>query len=380
MIKLRELINLTEQAPQPMKGAPPSPVPEPEPVGAPPADTAPTPEDPSEYDWTRDFRAFEDTKNKQEAAAKKGLVNKMNKFLLNKTITANASRGYGQPKSDYTIENIKKVSVEFWYDKYVVIVSDSNDKKYFLTPGVNLKIDQGAAGGEQPAQPGADQAPVEPPPEQTPPEPEVPAEPKAEEPPAESPPEGGLPAEPKAAMEPPPAAPKTPAPKAPAPSPAPKAPTPTAPKVPAPKAPEPEVPAPAPKKKRVLPQPVAEDAPTESSRPLKADDIRDVANVFYDFLPDDVKDKMGRRFDVTKYFKQGTSSGGGEGWNSEYTIEIPEEIFGGNLDIREFKLHAQDYMRSSGGPGQPFSRGYVDIQKHGRFYVFTFSESGGLDI
>jgi len=373
MIKLKHLISLTEQAPVAAKMAPPPAAPEPGADTAaaplPAADTAPTPEDPSEYDWTRDFRAFEDTKNKQEAAAKKGLVTKMNKFLLNKTITANASRGYGQPKSDYTIESIKKVSVEFWYDKYVVIVTDGNDKKYFLTPGVNIKVDQGAAGGEQPTAPGADQAPTEPPPEQTPPEPEAPVEPKAEEPPVDTPPEGGAPAEPKAAMEPPaPAAPKAPAP-------APKAP---APKAPVPQAPE--VPAPAPKKKKLPPQPIAEDEANKNSRPLKAEDIRDIANVFYDFIPDAVNDKLGRRFDITKYFKQGTSSGGGDGWSSEYTIEIPDDIFGGNLDIRDFQLYVRDALRSSGGPGEPFSNGSVDVQKQGRLYVFTFRESGGLDI
>ena len=57
----------------------------------------------------------------------------MNERILNKTIVANASRGYGQPKTDYTIKAIKKISVEFWYKDYVVIATDENDKKYFLT-------------------------------------------------------------------------------------------------------------------------------------------------------------------------------------------------------------------------------------------------------
>jgi hypothetical protein len=367
MIKLRHLISLTEQAPQPAKMAPPPAAPE---LGAdtsaapPPADTAPTPEDPSEYDWTRDFRAFEDTKNKQEAAAKKGLVAKMNKFLLNKSITANASRGYGQPKSDYTIESIKKVSVEFWYDKYVVIVTDGNDKKYFLTPGVNIKIDQGAAaGGEQPAAPGADQAPTEPPPEQTPPEPEAPMEPKAEEPPAETPPEGGAPAEPKAAMEPPPPA----APKAPAPPPA--AP---APKAPAPAAPKPEVPAPAPKKKKLPPQPIAEEI---NERPYNKQYVnRDFGPLFQPFIQKQSK------LDLTPCFISGRTSNNGKGWNSTVKLSILAESLVKNFDEREFQLHVKDVSRSSGGPGQSYSHGGVDIQKHGRFYEFTFNKNGGLDI
>ena len=368
MIKLKHLISLTEQAPVAAKMAPPPAAPEPGADTAaaplPAADTAPTPEDPSEYDWTRDFRAFEDTKNKQEAAAKKGLVTKMNKFLLNKTITANASRGYGQPKSDYTIESIKKVSVEFWYDKYVVIVTDGNDKKYFLTPGVNIKVDQGAAGGEQPTAPGADQAPTEPPPEQTPPEPEAPVEPKAEEPPVDTPPEGGAPAEPKAAMEPPPEAPK-----APAPAPPPAAPTP---KAPAPAAPEPEVPVPAPKKKKLPPQPIAEEI---NERPYNKQYVnRDFGPLFQPFIQKQSK------LDLTPCFISGRTSNNGKGWNSTVKFSILAESLVKNFDGREFQLHVKDVSRSSGGPGQSYSRGGVDIQKHGRFYEFTFDKLGGLDI
>ena len=181
-IKLRQLLNLTEQAPQPPMGDPLSPAPAPVTTTryehrrqcsqTPPAtpDTSPEPEDPGEYDFTKDFRAFEDKKNKAEADAKKVLLDKMNERLLSKTIVANASRGYGQPKTDYTIKAVKKVSVEFWYKDYVVIVSDENDKKYFLTPGINIKIEsegsEPAPGGEQPPIPGQEDQQAAPTPEQ----------------------------------------------------------------------------------------------------------------------------------------------------------------------------------------------------------------------
>lgn len=175
-IKLRNLLNLTEQAPQPPQpapvpaptqpgGAPDSEAPAPAPSGA----EAPTPSDPSEYDFTKDFRAFEDTKNKAEAEAKKKLLDQMNEKILGKKVVANASRGYGQPKTDYTIEKVKKVSVEFWYKDWVVIVTDENDKKFFLTPGVNIKIEQAGPSPESPAQA---QAPA---PEGQPTEPAAPA-------------------------------------------------------------------------------------------------------------------------------------------------------------------------------------------------------------
>ena len=167
-IKLRNLLNLTEQAPvAPPTGdptmAPPATTAAPagmnaggmeEPETPPTPDTSPEPEDPNEYDFTKDFRAFEDKKNKAEADAKKVLMDKMNERLLGKTIIANSSRGYGQPKTDYTIKNVKKISVEFWYKDYVVIASDENDKKYFLTPGINIKIEQGE--GEDVPAPGAE--------------------------------------------------------------------------------------------------------------------------------------------------------------------------------------------------------------------------------
>ena len=77
-IKLRNLLNLTEQAPSAPDPLSPTPAPIQPGMNAggqddqqtPPAtpDTSPEPEDPGEYDFTKDFRAFEDKKNKAEAA------------------------------------------------------------------------------------------------------------------------------------------------------------------------------------------------------------------------------------------------------------------------------------------------------------------------
>src|ERR1035438_2165874 len=101
-IKMKNLLSLTEQAPQsplPDLGAPVA-----APVAPPPAgmdagkpqqqppetpETGPQPEDPGEYDFTKDFREFEDKKNKAEAEAKKVVLDKMNEKLLGKTVVAN---------------------------------------------------------------------------------------------------------------------------------------------------------------------------------------------------------------------------------------------------------------------------------------------------
>lgn len=369
MIKLRELLNVTEQAPQPPQSAPvpaqsqPTSAPTPqEPTPAPTPDTAPTPEDPSEYDFTRDFRAFEDTKNKAEAAAKKKLLDKMNKMMLGKKVVANASRGYGQPKTDYTIESVKKVSVEFWYKDWVVIVSDENDKKFFLTPGINIKIETGGAAVEPgaeptPGEPQADQAPAEPPkqPEAPTPEPEAPApEPEAGgQPPApESP---AQPAEQPPAQEPQPA-------------------TPEQPNVLAKK-----------KKKVVSPTPVAEEQETVT----EPDELEGLTQKL---TPDDAQQVVGpyfsqffgggsQRFDVRPFVKKALSAEGDQygGWRVYYELHVPTQLLG-NFDQHDFKLEVRDSERRSGGPGQPFSHGYVDIQTIGRFYVFKFTMNGGLDI
>jgi hypothetical protein len=384
-IKLKELLNFTEQAPQPppvpgQPAQPPaaaptpaagqSPTPE---APAPEGDEPPSPDNPGEYDFTRDFKNFESTIEKSKQQAKKKFLDKMNQMLKDKKVTINASRGYGQPQKDYTIEKVTKASVDWYYNKNVVVLTDENGKEYFLTPGVNVKIEAAAAAEpETPeGQPGTE-APTAPPnpaaggppttgtatqtgPQATGAQTTSPEEPSAQvakpgmtgttPPPGGPPPEGVKPEEEPAPEENPQQAALK-------------------------------------KKKKITPAPaMAEEATDGGATAMKAEDVKDIGNLIAEFVPDNVKQSMGGRFDVRKYFKHGLSDRGGDGgWSSDYTIEIPAEIFGGNLDEREFKLEAQNQLRSSGGPGQPFSRGRVDVTRHGRYYVFEFHESGGLDI
>ena len=376
MIKLRELLNVTEQAPQPPQTAPvpaqssPTSAATPqEPIPAPTPDTAPTPEDPSEYDFTRDFRAFEDTKNKAEAAAKKKLLDKMNKVMLGKKVIANASRGYGQPKTDYTIESVKKVSVEFWYKDWVVIVSDENDKKFFLTPGINIKIETGGAAVEPGAEttpdgPQADQAPTEPPkvPEPPAPEPEIPAKPK-------------VPTATATGITPPPSEPKA----------EPEVPTTATGTTTDPTSPEQPLVRPAPlkkKKKAVIPAtPVAED--------LGGNEEENVGKVLLD--KNNAQEDLGRlfaeftknnRFDVRPFVTRARSSGrDADGmYNNQYRLRIPVNVLGNDFNPKEFELFVKTEERRYGGPGEPFSNGYVNIQPVGKTYIFNFELSGGLDI
>jgi hypothetical protein len=362
-IKLRKLLNLTEQAPQPPAGNPAAPVPAPaapvgmnagaseEPTAEPPVspDTAPEPEDPSEYDFTRDFRAFEDKKNKAEADAKKILLDKMNKRLLNKTIIANASRGYGQPKTDYTIENVKKISVEFWYKDYVVIATDQNDKKYFLTPGINIKID---SEGSQPAPDNKEGPPAAngqgqegPPQGQQPPA-------GGQEAPNEQPAANGNPPE----QEGPPQ--NTPPQEEPA-APQPQSPAPTE--------PEPEDPQLLQKKKKKLP-PVAEWVQ------------KDLSSFLVEFMVSGVKDKNGR-IDFIRYIKKVSNilSENKNVTKIKCHLLIPENHMITHVDNRDVKLAAIDTMRKQSRHGQ-YSNGSVDVVKNGRYYLLEYTKEIGRDV
>ena len=366
-IVLKNLLRLTEQAPQPppvdpmMGGAAPVPAPVAPPQGMnagdpnqqpPPEapDTSPEPEDPSEYDFTKDFRAFEDKKNKAEAEAKKVLLDKMNERLLNKTIVANASRGYGQPKTDYTIEGVKKISVEFWYKDYVVIATDSNDKKYFLTPGINIKIE---SEGSEPA-PGAPPAGQEAPPQEEPQSPEG-----SEEAPNAAP-QGGSPS----GEQPPPAVPEEPAQQA-----APMAPEqppqqagpPATTVVQPPQGPPAQEPQPLKKKKK---------------KPVAAETIqRDLTAILSEYMSDRVKNANGQ-INFGSYIKDAIMT---EGKNNDVkikcTLSIPESHMV-RFDSRDIKLNAMDILRENTSYGKR-SKGSIDISKRGRYYLLEYVKEIG---
>lgn len=355
-ILLKELLNLTEQAPQPPSvppvpatpgvATPPSPIPTQTPEApSPEADASPTPEDPGEYDFTKDFKTFESSIEKAKQAAKKKFLDRLNQFVKGKKVTVNASRGYGQPQKDYTIDQVNKASVDWYYNKNVVVLTDDNSKEYFLTPGINIKVEQAApAEPETPAEKPEIEAPTEPP--------------KQQAPPAQNEPASKLPTDqPAAGVQPDAEVPsQTPA-------------------------DQPEEPAPEQspqqamlKKKKKISAPVAEEKLSETSTSLDKNEVQKaVADLFADFIPD-----SRGQFDVRPYIKDAVSDDGGDDdWRARYTIEIPVDVFGGSFEELEFKLEALDRLRHYSGPGQPFSRGGVDITRHGRYYIFKFWESGG---
>jgi len=370
-IRLKNLLNLTEQAPQApmpdMMGAPvAAPVAPPpgmnagQPDQQPPTpetpETGPQPEDPNEYDFTKDFREFEDKKNKAEAEAKKVVLDKMNEKLLNKTITANASRGYGQPKTDYTIKNVKKVSVEFWYKDYVVIASDENDKKYFLTPGINVKIE---GVGSEPAPAGQEQPGQEQPQSQAPAAgEEAPNLPTTTGTGAEP---AGAPAETPtttATTQPPPGEDGQPAvggeKPAPEQTPQPQATTPQDMGVP-----QQEIP---PKKKKKVP--VAEFVK------------RDLNIILNEFMSNDVKDEEGTVDFLPYVIESNRILAESNTTKIQCSLLIPEDHMVNSVDAREIQLAALDTLRQLPRYGQ-YSKGRVDVTKRGRYYLLEYVKEVG---
>jgi type IV secretory pathway VirB10-like protein len=129
------------------------------------------------YDLGKDFFSFthamdtasEDVKNRFEQA--------ISQKIKGKKIRARASRGYKQFEKDYEI-NVTTVSIDDYYDNYVVVVKGSNGKEYFLKPGFKVQV-LGTAEAEKPEA-------------QAPPQPPQP-KPEAPQPPPQPPPSAAVP-------------------------------------------------------------------------------------------------------------------------------------------------------------------------------------------
>lgn len=92
-----------------------------------------------EFNVGVDFTNFERTIAAFTENSKNAFQQKLMSIVANKKVFLRGSKGYGQPVKDYTI-NVKSVSIDFYYERYVVVFKDENDKEYFLEPGYKIKI------------------------------------------------------------------------------------------------------------------------------------------------------------------------------------------------------------------------------------------------
>lgn len=92
------------------------------------------------YDWTRDFDAFKTTLNSTTEQAKSKFEKALASKIMNKSVVVRASRGYKQPVKDYTISRVTSVNINDFYDDWVVVLKNENNKEHFLTAGYKIKI------------------------------------------------------------------------------------------------------------------------------------------------------------------------------------------------------------------------------------------------
>ena len=101
-------------------------------------------EDPNVYDAKFDLTDFE-TRVSQSTLQNKGTFqNKIMSKIGNKQVQLRASKGYGQPEKDYIV-NVSGVSIDFYYEKYVIIIKGreqgkQKESEYFVKPPYQIKI------------------------------------------------------------------------------------------------------------------------------------------------------------------------------------------------------------------------------------------------
>lgn len=130
------------------------------------------------YDWTRDFDLFKNTLNSTTEQSKSKFEKALASKIMNKSVVVRASRGYKQPVKDYTISRVTGVNINDFYDDWVVVLKNENNKEHFLTAGYKIKV---VSGGVAP-EPGAAETPQQP--EQPVQQPtQQPAKPQGQQPP-----------------------------------------------------------------------------------------------------------------------------------------------------------------------------------------------------
>jgi len=101
-------------------------------------------DDPNLYDAKSDLNDFE-TRVSQSTLQNKGTFqNKIMSKIGNKQVQLRASKGYGQPEKDYIV-NVSGVSIDFYYEKYVIIVKGreqgkQKESEYFVKAPYQIKI------------------------------------------------------------------------------------------------------------------------------------------------------------------------------------------------------------------------------------------------
>jgi hypothetical protein len=101
-------------------------------------------QDPNLYDAKSDLSDFESKVSQSTLQNKSSFQNKILSKIGNKQVQLRASKGYGQPEKDYLV-NVSGVSIDFYYEKYVIIVKGreqgkQKESEYFVKAPYQIKI------------------------------------------------------------------------------------------------------------------------------------------------------------------------------------------------------------------------------------------------
>jgi len=96
------------------------------------------------YDAKSDLSDFESRVSQSTLQNKSSFQNKILSKIGNKQVQLRASKGYGQPEKDYIV-NVSGVSIDFYYEKYVIIVKGreqgkQKESEYFVKAPYQIKI------------------------------------------------------------------------------------------------------------------------------------------------------------------------------------------------------------------------------------------------
>lgn len=182
-ISLKKLIFEAEGNVPPQKGGnPPTPAAPAQKAQAPaPKATAPSPAptekqpqssgegDANTYNVKFDLDDFETKVSNSTEDAKNNFQNKILQKISNKQVRLiRASKGFGQPEREYIV-NVADVKIEFWYQKYVIVITGREQNKqkesdFHLTAPYIIKI----VGQAQPSRSKKQTQPAKPKPVQAP--------------------------------------------------------------------------------------------------------------------------------------------------------------------------------------------------------------------
>ena len=96
------------------------------------------------YDVKSELTDFETKVSQSTLQNKSEFQNKILSKIGNKQVQLRASKGYGQPEKDYIV-NVSGVSIDFYYEKYVIIVKGreqgkQKESEYFVKAPYQIKI------------------------------------------------------------------------------------------------------------------------------------------------------------------------------------------------------------------------------------------------